>query len=229
MYWPPICAVLDVGDARVNLWTCPHTDARTNPHYLCEKKDDDEEPKSPAEAGAERPAVRSPTPAHRTPPVPHIVCPSRHLTHEFLACDARSDCWRRQGDVIASDVREGWTSSACAAPLTPSPPSFWCASGGERVPYSTVCDHSPDCLDSSDEHFCVFPTCSGSAHFECSNRQVGEIDGVGLYYHISRTKCVDLFFYFFYTLFSQWECLPWEIRVAVPKEGQLQQSRATHT
>ena len=30
-----------------------------------------------------------------------------------------------------------------------------------------------------------------------------------------------------YALLSQWEFPPWEIRVALPKESQLQQSRAT--
>ena len=34
---------------------------------------------------------------------------------------------------------------------------------------------------------------------------------------------------FLYTLLSQWEFLPWEIRVAFPKESQLQQSRATQS
>ena len=35
-----------------------------------------------------------------------------------------------------------------------------------------------------------------------------------------------LFFCIVYTLLSQWEFLAWEIRVAFPKESQLQQSRA---
>ena len=35
--------------------------------------------------------------------------------------------------------------------------------------------------------------------------------------------------FFVYTLLSQYEFLPWEIRVDFPKESQLQQSRATQS
>ena len=36
-------------------------------------------------------------------------------------------------------------------------------------------------------------------------------------------------YWYWYTLLSQWEFFPWEIRVTFPKESQLQQSRATQT
>ena len=45
------------------------------------------------------------------------------------------------------------------------------------------------------------------------------------------SQCGGWFLFFFsfsfYILLSQWEFLPWEIRVAFPKESQLRQSRAT--
>ena len=51
----------------------------------------------------------------------------------------------------------------------------------------------------------------------------------GLHYHYYRRQGKVAFF--FYILLSQLEFLPWEIRVAflVPKENQLQQSRATQS
>ncbi|KAK7469714.1 hypothetical protein BaRGS_00036296, partial [Batillaria attramentaria] len=77
------------------------------------------------------------------------TCPKNHTTHDYLACDVKSDCWGK-----------GYGPSyTCDAPMTPLPPSLACASGMEFVPYTLVCDHRPDCGDSSDEAFCVFPTC----------------------------------------------------------------------
>ena len=96
------------------------------------------------------------------------------MTHELLACDAQSYCWG-QVDVIATDDRKTSTSSSCGAPLTSTPPSFACESGADRVPYSMVCDHSRDCLDSSDEDFCHFDSCFGGTQFECSSKQVSGV------------------------------------------------------
>ena len=96
------------------------------------------------------------------------VCPSGHLTHDFLSCDSRSACW------AASDVRGA--RSRCLAPLSPLPPSFPCSDGVGTVPYSLVCDHRHDCSDSSDETFCHFPPCDSTNSremFQCDNLQVG--------------------------------------------------------
>ena len=38
----------------------------------------------------------------------------------------------------------------------------------EMIPFSLVCDHSSQCLDQSDEEFCVYPPCLG---FSCVNKQ----------------------------------------------------------
>ena len=167
---PPVCAFLNYDEKIAKLLLCLKSNINTDPHFLCES--DVEEIVSSTPADRQRLLVRIPTPTKQTPPLPHVQCPAGHLTHELLACDAHSYCWE-QFDVTASDGRKTSTSSSsCLAPLTSVPPSFSCASGPERVPYSMVCDHSRDCLDSSDEDFCVFPLCHGSGQFECNNKQV---------------------------------------------------------
>ena len=83
-------------------------------------------------------------------------CPKGHVTHSFLSCDLMSDCWAEN-------------HVSCDAPLTPLPPMFECSKGADRVPYTLVCDHRPDCSDGEDEHFCVFPPCP---QWTCDNRQV---------------------------------------------------------
>ena len=112
----------------------------------------------------------SQSPANLSVPFPHVVCPSMHWTHELLACDVQSACFRPQGFRRdgTRDVRNRVTSQ-CQSPLSRL---FPCRSGAGRVPYSLVCDHSRDCLDSSDEDFCVHPSCSDSGQFECVNMQV---------------------------------------------------------
>ena len=98
------------------------------------------------------------------------VCPSGHWTHKLLACDPRSNCYQ---DYHAWPLRRNSKlpniASLCQTILQTQ---FTCRNGVGRVPYSLVCDHSQDCLDSSDEDFCVHPSCSGSWQFECVNMQV---------------------------------------------------------
>ena len=89
-------------------------------------------------------------------------CPDGHVTHEMFACDAASACW----------VDAATTSRSCRSSLQPLPPSFACTTGQDDVPYTLVCDHRPDCKDSSDESFCDFPRCDPYKHFECGSREV---------------------------------------------------------
>ena len=86
----------------------------------------------------------------------YSVCPSSHVTHDFLSCDLQSVCWGH----FAS------TGTSCESQLLPVPPMFACFHKIEQVPYPLVCDHHPDCRDHSDEDFCVFPDCSGVS-FQC--------------------------------------------------------------
>ena len=89
-------------------------------------------------------------------------CPDGHVTHEMFACDAPSACWV---DAVTN-------SRSCRSSLQPLPPSFTCTTGQYDVPYTLVCDHRPDCKDSSDESFCDFPSCDPITQFDCGNGEV---------------------------------------------------------
>ncbi|KAK7484751.1 hypothetical protein BaRGS_00024036 [Batillaria attramentaria] len=104
----------------------------------------------------------------------YVQCSAGHVTHTFLACDVKSACWKRSYG----------TSAVCLAPLTPLPPSFTCADGVERVPYTLVCDHRADCRDASDEDFCVYPPSTYSKNFQCGDGQVFQIMPSD-YYHFN--------------------------------------------
>ena len=84
------------------------------------------------------------------------------MTHEMFACDAPSACWV---DAVTN-------SRSCRSSLQPLPPSFTCTTGQYDVPYTLVCDHRPDCKDSSDESFCDFPSCDPITQFDCGNGEV---------------------------------------------------------
>ena len=99
---------------------------------------------------------------------PHAVCSAHHYTHEFLVCDKQSNC--RQHHLLGqSRETDDVLMTLCKSTLATL---FTCRSDVEHVPYSLVCDHSQDCLDSSDEDFCVHPSCFDSSLFECTNKQV---------------------------------------------------------
>ena len=94
------------------------------------------------------------------------ICSSGHWTHKLLACDPRSNCYQ---DYQSRSGKLRNVRSPCQTILQTQ---FTCRNEVGQVPYSLVCDHSQDCLDSSDEDFCVHPTCSASWQFECVNMQV---------------------------------------------------------
>ena len=99
----------------------------------------------------------------------HVACPSGHWTHKFLACDTQTACWHNDDSERSSGSDAISLTTLCQSPLSAL---FTCRDGVEQVAYSLVCDHSQDCLDASDEDFCVHPSCSGSWQFECNNKQV---------------------------------------------------------
>ena len=88
-----------------------------------------------------RRAIQFPTTTTSSVPLTHITCPSGHWTHEFLACDPQSDCWRqdKDGPAIQRDTDTNRTSQCQSALST----LFTCRAGGDGVPYSLVCDHPP--------------------------------------------------------------------------------------
>ena len=104
--------------------------------------------------------------------VPRLLpCREGHLAHTFSACLAHSTCWAEDHVIYQSD-RESWDIPSyvtCPAPLSPLPSSYACASGGDRVPYTFVCDHRRDCSDSSDESFCQHPPCGEPTPLQCGD------------------------------------------------------------
>ena len=108
-----------------------------------------------------------------------VECPGGHVTHSFLACDARSSCWGARDfkmDASSWGERGGTRSppfnSVCGVSLKPLPPAFTCDNGVQSVPYTLVCDYRWDCSDSSDEEFCHFPACDLVVKTLCRNTQV---------------------------------------------------------
>jgi hypothetical protein len=80
-------------------------------------------------------------------PFPVVQCPDGHLTHTFL--EGTRDCWENERPV------NGRLDSDNVTATMPSVPLFMCKSGWQRVSYGVVCDHLDDCLDASDEDFCI--------------------------------------------------------------------------
>ena len=134
---------------------------------LCEKEDLSET-HTPQSGLSSKPNVRLPSPDSNSVGFPHVVCSSGHYTHLFLACDVRSDCLQHD-PTRQSSGSDDTLMTLCTSTLATL---FTCRNGVGHVPYSLVCDHTQDCLDSSDEDFCIYPSCSGRRQFECANGQV---------------------------------------------------------
>ena len=79
-----------------------------------------------------------------------VQCPEGHLTHDFLSCDPSTRCRKTQYVSTCHTSRGG------------SVPTFACENGLRMFPFTLVCDHRPDCLDNSDEEFCVHEQCADS-------------------------------------------------------------------
>ena len=115
----PYCAAFRGGTAALTVVTC---DEKGKAAYLCAL---DFQPTAEA---ANTTGIFFPAPAHWTRES-MATCPLNHTTHNFLACDAKSNCF-------AADQ----TSSRKCADLVPSAgPYFTCRNQVERVPYSLVC------------------------------------------------------------------------------------------
>ena len=136
---------------------------------LCERDKSSEMTTSQNDA-PRRAGIQVPVPSDSTFDLARTVCPSGHWTHEFLACDTQSACWQQDNvrQRRGSKTRRNMMSP-CQFPFSEM---FTCTSGVGRVPYSLVCDHGQDCLDNSDEDFCVHPPCTGAWQFMCFSKQV---------------------------------------------------------
>ena len=125
-------------------------------------------------------------------------CPDGHLTHEMFACDVPSACWV---DAVT-------TPRSCRSSLQPLPPSFTCSTGQDDVPYTLVCDHRPDCKDSSDESFCDFLPCDPITNFDCGEREVhSPLVFLGFYHSVHPSPCPSA---------CLLACLPWSLFVRLP-------------
>ncbi|KAK7108835.1 hypothetical protein V1264_016499 [Littorina saxatilis] len=186
----PQCGVLTVKDrsrgkkvGHVRMWSCLRVKALYTWSYtLCQKP--------MAESGQTMTTtVRPPLPQftevalttlqNRTDSDSFVVCPRGHLVHSFLACDPSSACFAAD-DIGFSSRRESWalpSYSSCDVNMTSLPPSFTCANGADHVPYTFVCDHRQDCLDNSDEDFCVYPPCNVTWQFQCRSHQCVPVTG----------------------------------------------------
>ncbi|KAL8574516.1 hypothetical protein ACOMHN_060186 [Nucella lapillus] len=102
-----------------------------------------------------------PDPHNQIIPFPHLACPGGHVTHIALICDSKS-CFPQS--FLSNDDLD---PPSCRVDIHPLPPSFVCRGGHESVAYTLVCDYRQDCVDGSDESFCVFQPCSGDRPYQC--------------------------------------------------------------
>ena len=164
--WPPSSGIIDQAGS-ILILPASHKDRSFSKQFLCEKEEISETP-ADQNGLSGKPQTGLPKSDSDSIAFPHVVCSSGHYTHRFLACDAQSHCMQR-GLSRQDSGSDDTLISPCMSILDTL---FTCRNGVEHVPYSLVCDHSQDCLDSSDEDFCVHPSCSGSRVFECANKQV---------------------------------------------------------
>ena len=102
-----------------------------------------------------------------------VECRQGFFMFSFLACDDMNVCWAKGDNTerTKDDFSGVPTRDKCPAAMTLLPPSMMCNDGIRKVVYSFVCDGRPDCVDSSDENFCVWPKCGIEAPLRCSQSQ----------------------------------------------------------
>ena len=100
---------------------------------------------------------------------PLTVCPGGYVTHDFLKCDLQAACLVKQFELHCP-----LDSTAAEGPglRTEQVRMFVCDNLIHTLPYTLVCNFSPDCLDGSDETFCQHghTTCDQSQH-QCASGQ----------------------------------------------------------
>ena len=87
-----------------------------------------------------------------------VQCSSGHNIQLFVSCEPRSEC------APVSESRA--TSSRCPSTL------FACETSRDHVSYTMVCNNRCDCLDGSDETFCVFKWDENVTYNQCDTRKV---------------------------------------------------------
>ena len=94
---------------------------------------------------------------HRNQSRQLVSCPGKHVTRDFLFCDAESHCGMKE--MLMYCRLSSYKASM-----------FTCEDGTQTLHYSLVCDHVEQCPDDSDEAFCVHKPCSADM-FSCNNHQ----------------------------------------------------------
>ena len=87
-----------------------------------------------------------------------VQCSSGHNIQLFVSCEPRSEC----APVSESTA----TSSRCPSTL------FACETSRDHVSYTLVCNNRCDCLDGSDETFCVYKWDEKVTYNQCDTRKV---------------------------------------------------------
>ena len=83
-------------------------------------------------------------------------CKQQYFTKSFLACDIQSNCLTTSSKSLC--YFKGYDVSVTKrSDEYYSVEMFQCTKGSGTIHYTLVCDFRPDCLDASDEHFCVHP------------------------------------------------------------------------
>ena len=100
---------------------------------------------------------------------PLAVCPGGYVTHDFLKCDVQAACLVKQFELhcpLDSTVTRGPDLRIEQVRM------FVCDNLTHTLPYTLVCNFSPDCLDGSDETFCQHghTMCDQSQH-QCASGQ----------------------------------------------------------
>ena len=105
----------------------------------------------------------------RTVGPPLAVCPSGHLTHDFLKCDLQSVCLVNRYELSCP---LGNTAVQEQGPGKEHVRMFVCDNLIHTIPYTLVCNFVSDCSDGSDEKFCQHDqnVCDQSQH-QCANGQ----------------------------------------------------------
>ena len=156
--------------------------------FLCEMDSET----YPNTSSMDRPSETLSSPGNQTLLLPHVTCPSGHMTLDFLVCDGQSACW---SDAVTLDG-DRWglpTSASCPAPLASLPPYFECGSGDVVVSFSLACNHRTDCLDFSDENFCGYPPCDAKSELQClPSRQVTSFCFCCCYSFLRQCRVSDL-------------------------------------
>ena len=96
-----------------------------------------------------------------------VRCPVGHFVHSCLACYTESHCGV---DVAWSHCTVSVDAGRWALNSDGSIVMFACADKRRTLPYSLVCDFRHDCLDHSDESFCLHSqSCSEDKGYLCTN------------------------------------------------------------